>query len=87
MDKPFDIFNKHWPPEVQEQTGLDCEDTLVPEIIVSLLNQSELSRFWNDKLMLAMWFTLPERTIQDKEAGQLEERLVVLVQHTIQAFL
>ena len=64
---PSDIFDQHWPPEPKKKTGPDCEDTFVPEVIMSLLNQSILSSFWNDELMLPMRFSMPERPIQDEK--------------------
>ena len=39
VHEPLDI-NDHQPSEVEEQANVDCEDTLVPEVIVSLLDQS-----------------------------------------------
>ena len=39
--EPFDIVDQHRPPEAEKQTSADSEDTLVPKVIVGLLNQSE----------------------------------------------
>ena len=37
LDEPLDIINQHRPPEVKQQARADREDTLVPEVIMSLL--------------------------------------------------
>ena len=37
LDEPLDIVNQHRPPEVKQQVLADREDTLVPEVIMSLL--------------------------------------------------
>jgi hypothetical protein len=56
---PFDVFYQHRPPELQEQSGPDCEDTFVPEVIVSLFNQSKLPRLWDHELILPMRLVMP----------------------------
>lgn len=40
VHKLFYIVDQHWPPEAEEQMSLDCKDTFVPEVIMSLLNKS-----------------------------------------------
>ena len=45
--EPFDIIDQHQPPEVEKQTSADSEDTLVPKVIVGLLNQSESLVLWH----------------------------------------
>ena len=37
-DEPLDVFNQHQPPEAEQKLGLDCKDTFVPKVIVSLLD-------------------------------------------------
>ena len=37
LDEPLDIVNQHRPPEAKQQACADREDTLVPEVIMSLL--------------------------------------------------
>jgi hypothetical protein len=58
-DIPLDVLYQHMPPEPQEQSGPDCEDTFVPEVVMSLFNQSEPSRLWDHKLMLPMRLAVP----------------------------
>ena len=37
-DEPLDVIDQHWPPEAEQKLGSDCKDTLVPEVIVDLLD-------------------------------------------------
>ena len=37
-DEPLDVFDQHQPPEAEQKPCLDCKDTFVPEVIVSLLD-------------------------------------------------
>jgi hypothetical protein len=48
LDKPLDVVDQQRPPEAQKETGPDGEDTLVPEVVVSLLYQSVPLPFWHN---------------------------------------
>ncbi|KAF8128251.1 hypothetical protein EV363DRAFT_1510617 [Boletus edulis] len=41
-DKPFYVVDEHWPPEAQQKPGLDCINSLVPEVVMGFLDQSIL---------------------------------------------
>ncbi|KIJ08296.1 hypothetical protein PAXINDRAFT_18561 [Paxillus involutus ATCC 200175] len=58
-DVPFHIFDEQWPPEVQKESRTDCEDTFVPKVIMSLLNQSIMLHLWHNELVTAVGFSTP----------------------------
>ncbi|KIJ12694.1 hypothetical protein PAXINDRAFT_14453 [Paxillus involutus ATCC 200175] len=60
MDIPLDVFNEQWPPEAQKELGMDCEDTFVPEVIMSLLDQPVMLLFLDNQLMVAMGLSTPK---------------------------
>ena len=59
LDKPLDIIDQHWPPEAEQKQGPDCKDTFVPEVLVSLLDESETPVFRYYQLVATVWFSVP----------------------------
>jgi len=51
-DEPFHIVDQYQPQEAEEQAGMDYEDTFVPKVIISLLNQTVLLGLWHHQLMM-----------------------------------
>jgi hypothetical protein len=58
-DVPFHIFDEQRPPEVQKESHTDCEDTFVPKVIMSLLNQSIMLHLCHNELVTAVGFSTP----------------------------
>jgi hypothetical protein len=53
-DVPLDVFDEQRPPEAQKESSTDCEDTFVPKVIMSLLDQPVTLLLWDNQLMTAV---------------------------------
>jgi hypothetical protein len=59
-DIPLDVVDEQRPPEAQKESSTDCEDTFVPEVIMSLLDQPVTLLLWDNQLMAAVGLSTPE---------------------------
>ena len=78
VDVPLDVVDQHRPPEVQQQMHSDQKDTLVPEAIVCLLNESITTLNWHNQLMSSMLLLMVQRPVkQEKASGHIDKECVV----------
>ena len=63
VDVPFDVVVDSGPPEVIEQGALSGVNTLVSEIVVGSVNDSESIRKGDEKLVTAVRIVLPKPSV------------------------
>ena len=67
LDIPLDVLSHPWPPEPIPQTSQHREDSLVPEVIVGLLDKSLALFLVRDMLMLPLWLLFPQPVVLEEK--------------------
>ena len=79
-NKPLNIINEMWPPELKKQVGMDRKDIFMSEVIISLLDESVSALRQNGGLILSMMFSVIQGIVKKEEASSsIDEQLVISI--------